>query len=347
MKKSLGSLITTILYCVIPLFPSTVQAVVVTGLYEAEIPVLDQSASRRNKNMAAVLRVVLVKVTGDSQVPSHSSVAELLLNADQYVQQFEYRMQEEADKQQLFLWAQFNKSSLDKILRDAAIPEWGRERPSTLVWLVIDDTNGRRLSGLDDILGYAERMELRSKTRGIVLVHPLLDLEDTGKLNASDIWGGFQEPVRVASERYQADTVLTGRLESISSELWEANWIAYVDDQALTWSTQDVIPENVLDEGIDHFADVLAERYGQAGSYIQSSEIEIVVNNITDYNQYSKVLNYLESLNSVINVDVKEVNLGSVNYLLTTQADIFVISKAVGLGQTLEQISDTSYRLLQ
>ncbi len=103
----------------------------------------------------------------------------------------------------------------------------------------------------------------------------------------------------------------------------------------------------MLVEGVDGLADTLAERYGQAGTYSQSGEIEILVNDITGYNQYSKVLNYLESLNSVTKVEVKEVTQDSVIYLLTTQADASVISRAVDLGQTLQQISTSSYRLVQ
>jgi len=347
MKVFLTGFLTILLFYALSFSPSMVQAVVVTGLYEAEVPVSDQSASSRKKNMAAVLRVVLIKLTGDRQVPSRNGVTELLLSADQYVQQFEYRTRKEAGIQQHTLWARFNTSSLDKVLREAAIPEWGRERPSTLVWLAVGDAHGRRLTGLGDILGYVEKMETRAKNRGIVLVHPLLDLQDTNQLQASDIWGGFEEPVLAVSRRYHADVILTGRIESVLPELWKAHWIAYIDDQAYTWVTQGTASKTVLDEGIDGLADALSERYGQAGTYTRSDEIEILVNDITGYNQYSKVLNYLESLNSVTNVEVKEVNPGSVVYLLTTQADNSVISKAVDLGHTLEQISAMSYRLVK
>lgn len=346
MKINLIGFLAILLFSVTLFYPHIAEAVVVSGLYEAEVPVSDQSASSRKKNMAAVLRAVLIKLTGDRQVPSRNGVAELLSNADQYAQQFEYRTREE-DKQQLTFWARFNSASLDKVLRDAAIPEWGRERPSTLIWLAVDDAIGRHLTGLSDISGYAERMESSAKNRGIQLVYPLLDLEDTKQLKASDIWGNFQEPVLAASERYHANVVLTGRLESISPESWQAHWLAYIDGQPVSWLSQGNSPEAALDEGVEGLADKLAERFGQAGTYTQTGEIEILVNEITDYHQYSKVLNYLESLNSVSNVEVREVNHSSVVYVLTAQADTAVIARAVGLGQTLEQISVNNYRLLQ
>jgi hypothetical protein len=344
---SCKALLTILLFSTTLFSPVIVQAVVVSGLYEAEVPVSAQSASSRKKNMAAVLRVVLIKLTGDRYVPSRNGVTELLFDADQYVQQFEYRTKEKEGRQQLYLWARFNSAPLNKVLRDAAIPTWGRERPSTLVWLAVSDASGRRLSGLSDNSGYVEKMEVQAKYRGIVLVHPLLDLEDTSQLQVSDIWGRFQDPVLAASRRYNANAVLTGRLEAISPELWEAHWVAYVDENAFTWVTQGNLAKTVIIEGIDGLADTLAERYGQAGTYTQSGELEILVNEISDFNQYSKVLNYLESLNSVTKVEVREVNQDSVIYLLTTQADASVISRAVSLGQTLEQISKSSFRLLQ
>jgi len=347
MKRISGKILTVLLFCTTFSYSTIVQAVVVSGLYEAEVAVSDKSASSRKKNMAAVLRVVLIKLTGDRYVPSRNGVTELLFDADRYVQQFEYRTNKKEGGQQLYLWARFNSASLDEVLREAAIPAWGRERPSTLVWLAVSDAIGRRLSGLSDISGYVEKMEVQAKNRGIVLVHPLLDLEDTSQLQVSDIWGSFQEPLLAASDRYNANVVLTGRLEAISPELWEAHWVAYIDEHAFTWITQGNLAETVLVEGIDGLADTLAERYGQAGTYSQSDEIEILVNDITGYNQYSKVLNYLESLNSVTKVEVKEVTQDSVIYLLTTQADASVISRAVDLGQTLQQISTSSYRLVQ
>ncbi len=347
MKRILGNILTVVVFNITFSFPTIVQAVVVPGLYEAEVPVSDKSANSRKKNMAAVLRAVLIKLTGDLHVPSRNQVTKLLFSAEQYAQQFEYRTKKNDGMQQLYFWARFNETSLDKVLREAAIPAWGSERPSTLVWLAVDDAIGRRLSGLSDSSGYANKMEIHAKNRGIVLVHPLLDFEDTNQLQVSDIWGNSRDTVLAASNRYNADAVLTGRLESVLPELWEAYWVAYINEHVFTWVTQGNLAETVLDEGINALAGTLAEEYGQAGTYTQSGEIEILVNDITDYNQYSKVLNYLESLNSVTNVEVREVDEDSVIYLLTTQADASVISRAVGLGETLEQINTSSYRLAQ
>ncbi len=352
MKKFSDYIFTIIFFNSTLFFPSVLQAVVVSGLYEAEIAVSEQTEISRKKNIAAALRVVLAKLTGDRYVPFRNEVTALLLNAEQYVQQFEYRTNAEKGGSKLYIWVKFNSASLDKVLHEATIQKWGRERPSTLVWLAVSDNTGRRLPSSGDVTAYnvanyVETMEVQAKNRGIVLVHPLLDLEDTNQLHFSDIWGGFQKPILTASRRYNADTVLTGRLENISLKSWQARWTAYIDKHVFTWVTKGALAEIVIFEGLDGLADILAEQYGHVGTYTQSGEIEIIVNNITNYNQYLKVLNYLESLNSVTKVEVKEVNQDNVIYFLTMEADVSAISKTVNLGQILKQISESSYRLVQ
>lgn len=347
MKSSLDNILIVLLFNIMLSCPAMVQAVIVSGLYEAEIPVSAKSTHGSKKNIAAVFRIVLIKLTGDSHVSSRTGIPELLLHADQYVQQFEYRRKKENKTQALYFWVRFNKASLDKVLREAAIPKWGSERPSILIWLAVEDAMGRHLSGVNDGSIYADKMEIHAKNRGIVLIHPLFDLEGINQLQIGAIWDGLQKSVLAASHQYRADVVLTGKLKSVLPELWEAHWEAYIDENTLTWVTQGKLIDTVLYKGVNALVDILAERYGQAGTHTQSVETEILVHDISDYRQYSKVLNYLESLNSVTKVDVREVGKNSVLYMLTTQANIKVISKTINLGEMLEQINISSYRLVQ
>ncbi len=325
-------------------YPMIGRAVIVSGLYETEIAVSDQSAWSRKKSVAAALRTVLIKLTGDRHIFARNEVIDLLLNADQYMQQFEYRTLERDSN---VLWVRFNKAAVDEFLYRQAIPEWGRERPSTLVWLAVSDTLGRRLVGLDDGMRYLETMDRAAKRRGIALLHPLFDLEDRNQVQISDVWGNFHEIVLAASARYRADLAVTVRLEAVASERWQARWVAHIGNESDSWVTEAAFPADVLSEGVDGLADRLAKRYGQAGDDMHLNETEILVNGITSYDKYAKVLNYLESLNTVGGVAVKEVGKDSVRYVLTVRADIAMISTSINLGRMLEQTDDHSYRLLR
>ncbi|NIN35788.1 MAG: DUF2066 domain-containing protein, partial [Gammaproteobacteria bacterium] len=60
---------------------------------------------------------------------------------------------------------------------------------------------------------FFREIDIRARSRGIVLIYPLFDLLDSSNLRVSDIWGGFDYPVLNASNRYYPDLVLTARVE--------------------------------------------------------------------------------------------------------------------------------------
>jgi len=344
--------------CLIALFsPGISSAANVSGLYEAEVPVIDQAAATREKGVAIALRVVLVKVTGDRNVASRSAIAPLLEEAQRYVQQYRYRAVSPttADgsvlpEESLELWVRFDAGTLDKRLRDLGVPIWGKQRPSTLVWLVVEDEGGRRLIGTDEESEYLSVLKERASVRGIPMLIPLLDLEDNARLKPSDVWGGFREPILKASERYHSDTVLSGRIVPIFPGLWEARWEFYLDGQSVSWISQGDLPAFVIDEGIDTLADNLAARFVRTGVYTEKTGVEVVVTDIFNVDEYARTLHYLQSLKAVTGVQVKRVDPGKVTFLVTAHGGADAIAQAVSLGKTLERITYSagpSYRLLR
>ena len=330
-------------------------AVVVPGLYEAEVPVSDQSITNRKRGIAAALRSVLVKLTGDRNVSGRNAVDYIVERVENYVQKFEYRTKEVESgdhlpaEKQLLLWVKFNEDALNSTLREYNIPVWGKERPTTLVWLATQDNKPRRLIAFDDPSGYLDVLEQSAMRRGIALVFPLMDLEDTFQIKASDIWGGFHGPVLEASERYGADAILTGSIEPILESLWEARWSVTLNNQTMTWSTQGELPGIILDEGIDGLADILAQHYAQAGGNAYRSEVEIIIEGINDYEHYVKAMQYLASLNSVTNVQTRTAEYNRVTFLVTALGGESAITQAINLGKVLESTAGTgnTYRLFR
>src|SRR5579872_3127928 len=67
---------------------SPARAVIVGGLYEARVPVTDQSVASRNAALQQAFGMVLVKVTGDRAAAG--ALATAFDNPTQYVQQYRY-----------------------------------------------------------------------------------------------------------------------------------------------------------------------------------------------------------------------------------------------------------------
>lgn len=335
------------------LWTAPLSAVVIPGLYEAEVPVPDQSAESHKQGLTRAMLEVLIKLTGDRDVQGRQVTANLTGEPEKYVQQYKYRNKpvmrgnQLTLEQQLHLWVNFNADALNRALRDYGVPQWGRVRPSTLVWLMVEEARGRRFIGLEDEAGYTAIMDSRAQSRGIALLYPLLDSEDGAVLKEADVRGGFMEPVRQASQRYSADAILVGDVRQTTGETWEGQWTAIISGEQKSWAVQGDLPEAVLQEGIDQLTDILATRYVQSTAYQQESGIEIIVRDVNDFEQYSKILKYLSSLNSVTAVDVKAVEPGSVTFSVAAAGGELAVQRAIELGSLLQSMAGggSPYRL--
>jgi len=332
---------------------SPVMAIQVPGLYEARIPVVDKSGDNRKSAIQSALRIVLIKLTGDRNAAGRSAVTELIRNADRYVLQYRYLEHDESSldgQAQTELSVLFDEKALNQVLRDYGISVWGTERPAVLVWLVTGDKSGRRILSMEDESGYLNIIDKRARARGISLIYPLLDLEDASHIKTSDIWAGFSEPIIDASRRYQADVIFYGSIEQITPTLWQTRWTAIIEQQPVSWVSQDELPEIVLDEGIDELVDKLADKYASSSTYTREEALTLTVNNIHDLGQYVKVLHYLESLNSVTKVTVKTLEDDRVVFELINLGGLPVIVQAISLGNMLEPVSsmeNLEFQLIQ
>ena len=345
----------TIILLVFCCLPLVVFAASVPGLYEAQVPVLNQEQGYRDAAVKSAMRIVLVKLTGDRNAASRTALSPLILDAEKYLLQYRYIETPPAQTESgdnvdtLQLWVRFDETALNAALRDLGIPVWGKERPSILVWLAVEDATGRHLVSLEEKPDYVDVLERKAKSRGIILVFPLLDLEDTSKLRASDVWGGFQRPILDASRRYHADTVLVGRVESPVPDIWEGQWTAYTGDTINSWSAEGDLPDAVLDEGIDGVVDMLASVFTESLTPAETAGVELEIDNVTTVAEYARVLKYLNALSSVTDVQVEKAAAGRMVFSLTAHGGEVAVKQAIALGRTLEPMDSGGkniYRLL-
>jgi len=351
MKRVRGFLLLLLLAHAIP-----AAALKVQGLYEAEVPIADQSAGARQQAVAGALRLVLIKLSGDRHIPEAIVVAPLLAGAERYVQQFRYgealvpaAEPAAAPRKEMRFWVRFEEDALTRDLRDLGVPIWERERPSTLLWLVIAGAGGRAWATAEEHQPLLGVIDARAAARGIPLLYPLFDLEDGAALQPSDVWGGFAGPVQEASRRYHADAVLTAALESPVAGIWEARWTAAIGEETLSWTGEGDLPESLLEEGIDGMADLLAARYAGTHGTLEASLFDITVVNVETVDAYARALKYLQSLNSVADAQVAEVDAGRVRFSLRVHGGEGALAQAIALGRTLERIEGAesgTYRLL-
>lgn len=314
-------------------------AAVVTDLFEGTVPVSGQGTAERKKAIKAALAQVVVKVTGDVSAPENPALAPVLENASRWVQQYQYRDNKQgglfsSSGSRQILWVRFDRSALERQLVDAGLPVWGRNRPATALWIVVEEGGVRSVVGGDARFDIQAAARSAGTTRGIPIVIPLQDLEDQAKVDVAELWGGFTDTVLEASSRYRVQRVLVGRVYQTGLDHWQGQWTLSDGRSMASWTTVGVLPTDVVARAVEGTADRLAARYAPlfAGG---ERQVYLAVNGIGDLERYARVSAYLASLDSVSHVQPAQVQGLDVIYRVTVRGRAEGLVELLALDHTL------------
>jgi|TARA_Y100000310_G_scaffold231230_1_gene233750 hypothetical protein len=320
------------------LWSAPAAAVQVDDLYVAEVLVASQTSRERILAARQGLRTVLTRVSGDTDVDQEVAVREALKSPQDYYFQYGY---EATDKTfqvgQEIVAAQvlklhFEPSSVAKLLRSAGYPVWGNNRPSVLIWLVVQTESGRTILNEADSSEVAAALLEEARRRGLPLMFPLLDLEDEANISVTVVWGQFHNQIEAASRRYRADSVLSGRIYQGQDGEWLGRWSWRIEDQWVSFDSLQIHLSDLVGEAIDRLADKLAARYAIASS---RGSVWVRVEAVEDLDDYVQLSKYLGDLTSVLDVYVEEVSGTEILYRLSTEGRVEQLVELIELDQKL------------
>lgn len=327
----------------------------VSGLYEAEVPVEGQDTEQRNKAIVEAFRRVLVKVTGNRGIVHHPQLAGDIPKAPRYVQQYRYRLappEAPAAEPSLepetetaaapvpagpvrMLRVQFDQKAVDRLLRQRGMPVWGNTRPTALVWLAVERDGRRSLlspeadgEALAGVLAAADE-------RGVPMLFPLMDLQDQSNLQVSDVWGGFGDNIRLASERYGPDAIMTGRLVQFGPDLWRAGWTLYLDGDELIWDSEGDSLGMAVEAGVQAGMDVLASHFAPLAGDSSTDRLRLRITGVRDIRGYARVKRYLMELDAVEKADLASVEPDAVDYVLQVRGGRQMLEQDIALSNVL------------
>ena len=315
---------------------SPVVAVEVATLYTAEVPYDREARDPRADAYETALQEILLRVSGSGLASNADAVAELFPNPASYVMQF----RRGADDT---LWVSFDGQAIERTLRNAGQTFWGPERPLTLVWLAVDWGQGtREIVAADD----PDRTQYQSRSidrnrllrervleiaarRGLPLVFPLLDTTDLQSVTFADIWGGFDELILDASERYDANSILIGRIRASSSQ--GSRWTYYFSGEELALNGP---PEAVVGQ----IADLLAAEFAVGGD-VPLETVVLNVSGIASVAAYGSVQRLLRDVSLIENFAVTEVSGDRVSYRVDVRGGADRLRRALRFNGLVEQES--------
>lgn len=310
-------------------------AVEMESLYTVQVPLDPDEPDAESLAYQAALTEVLIRITGTTAVVESEQIAELFPDPRRFLQRF----QPGPDNS---LVVTLDGEAIANVLRRAGASVWESDRPLTLIWIAVDWGRGQReiiaadnperspeeARSIDRNRKLRERVTEVARRRGIPVVFPLLDIEDLENISFTDIWGGFDDALLQASARYQAETVLVGRIrpESRATNRW--SW--YLGDERMHWNGS---PEEV----INLLADALAARF-KVDSASPRETIRLTISGIESVSAFGKVQRYMENLRGVEDIMIDTVAGDRIVYNVRIQGGIERLQRALEMNVMLEPV---------
>lgn len=316
-------------------------AEVVPWLYEVEVPVDNQTSAARLAASSAALLELLTRLTGLTNVPRVDAVNGALAAPDLYYSEFRFVEVESLDDdglatQALRLNVLFDRASVLRLLKQEALPIWRANRPRVVAWVAVEANGGRTILGADDRSDLAVAIQERARQRGLSLVLPLLDLEDQVNVDPAAVWGRLSAVLDPASERYDADIVLVGRVQAVAAGSWAVGWEFWIDGEAKPSARQGSDIAKLGAHGVDFLADELVQRYAVMGRSVRG--IRLGVAGIRSPADYGSLLRYLGRLEFVDEVSLESVQGDRMALVVTTRAEPDQLLKMFEVDRYLSEI---------
>ena len=303
-------------------------------LYQVDQYVADQGEqTRREAAQRSLLRVVS-RVSGLVSVPRNASITQALRNPERYYAKYVYfdpksvganglnRIDnaKESDATELAVRFTFQPAMIKQLARSAKLPTWWSRRPLTLVWMVLDEPDGRSVvdQGAVSIRG---ALDYAAHQRGLPVLLPAMDLDDSMLVNTGVVWGKFTDVLDQASDRYDAGQYLVGRFsvqEVLGKRFFTGEWLVRSEGGDLSRFIRGADIDTVTNIGIDMAAQGVLDQHQVFADGLRQHEL--AVSGINDIRAYSRLLDYLQSLEFVDNVMLLSMQQNTLRLRINTAA---------------------------
>ncbi|HTB29685.1 MAG TPA: DUF2066 domain-containing protein [Steroidobacteraceae bacterium] len=288
-------------------------------LYQAKVPVTDRSEASKPAAFEAALAVVLTRVTGRRTADADPVFGPLLGNARRYVQQYR-------DTQDGQLWVSFDAAAIDRWLAQNNQPLWGRERPSTYVWLTVPGgPQAGTVITAEDTSDLKAAVDAAAYQRGAPVMWP----------SAADLQRNHLDYAAVGSASGGTLADIGHRAGGTGTLIGHANAAGAAAGVRWTFLFQDRSSEfsGAAAEGINRAADTYAGLFAVSGA---AAPVVIEIVGVNDLKDYAFVQSYLESLAFISHVGVDALNGNMVRFRLTTRGGAEALQNALPLSGRLQ-----------
>ena len=249
-----------------------------------------------------------------------------------------------SDKDRMILSMSFLAEQVYEWMQNASVPIWQAQRPETLLWLTVQDAEGRHLVAEEQYPAVMELLNEQAFKRGLPLIHPLYDLEEQLSVSTNDLWSFSLESIMDGSSKYNSGAVLVGRLMKTSSENLTGEWLLITEKSRRTFSYAGKNIAEFIQEGIALTVNYFAQSYAirNEGS---NEVLTIQIEGVEQYTHYVALNDYLKSINSLNNLQLTYVDGDLFFYNFNSAANLERLRAVIELDKRLSWKSSGSGRL--
>lgn len=296
----------------------------VDWLYDVKVPIKARTQQQAEIALPRSVEVLLMRLTGLSNIPMVPEVQDAIANLNTYVKQYEFTKLSPNSPLGTgdALVARFNSTLIRELIKEARFPVWPADRPSVLLWLTIHEGSDSELVSDGDPA--ALELSKRAQERGIELVVPIMDLQEQTKITSSSVNGRFWTDLAEVSARYSTEFIAAvssqkdffGRYRTFITYWYQGT--EHFDYRV--FKARDELPVNV----VDHIVDVLVSKHAIVREQEEVFRIGVTdVNSVESYAAVLKQLNVLDFVDEFVLVSlVNQVFIFDV--YTPSSADLFV-----------------------
>ena len=260
------------------------------------IEVADRSEATIDTAAREALVRALLQRSGDRDLLEHPVVQAALASARAQLSLFQFERVQGSTR----FVAHIDQTALEQLIREANGTLWAELRPPILLWLVVDEKDGRRFGNQTEEEALWESMTEEFDALGLNLRRPLYDLTDSLSVSPEALWQRDFDAIIEASGRYGMTHLLVGRLIRLSEGRYIAEWI-YSDGTEERFSTvQADSVASVIDPGVRLATAEMQLRFAVelTGAATQRSLI-ISVRNVISLEDYKAVTRAMASIQTL------------------------------------------------
>ncbi len=330
-------------------------AVEVQGLFEAEVITQSQSPKDRNKAIKDALGIVLGKIMAGENIFDDPVVNMALEDAPRYTTRYRYSLipSNSDENSARLMRVEFDQNALLELVRSSKLGIWNEIRDETLIWLVVEKNGKKQIFNEELMPDIANALSKAAKRKGLPLLFPLMDLEESQKITIPDILGAYSDKLLEVSRRYATPSILVGRVKKYK-KCWKSEWALYFNKDIKQWNSECVTLDEAVLSGMEGTYDELSKFYAVKPDTLEIDTVILKVSGVKNMTDMSKITDYLNSLPMTESVNWLKVKSGINYYKVKTSGSRRAFIDAVGLGRILDPLdpedlqeqNELKYRLL-